>query len=54
MYVEFLIFPQFSILLTLIIIVEIAAAIAGYIFRNKVSVECLFCVFVKTTQKMCF
>lgn len=28
--------PQFAILLTLVIIVEIAAAIAGYIFRNKV------------------
>lgn len=29
--------PQFAVLLSLIIVVEIAAAIAGYVFRNKVS-----------------
>lgn len=28
--------PQFAILLTLVIIIEIAAAIAGYVLRNKV------------------
>eukprot|EP00064_Thunnus_orientalis_P015736 superscaffoldBa00002975_g15793 len=32
----------FAILISLIIIVEIAAAIAGYIFRNKVS-HCIVC-----------
>ncbi len=35
----FLFFPQFAVFLSLIIIVEIAAAIAGYMFRKKVSVE---------------
>lgn len=35
--VKWVIFPpQFAILLSLVIIIEIAAAIAGYIFRNKV------------------
>lgn len=28
---------QFAVILSLVIIVQIAAAIAGYIFRNKVS-----------------
>lgn len=45
-----MVFPQFAILLSLVIIVEIAAAIAGYIFRNKVSEkyywsECLIGLF---------
>lgn len=31
-------FFQFAVLLSLIIIIEIAAAITGYVFRNKVSV----------------
>lgn len=30
---------QFAVLLSLIIVAEIAAAIAGYVFRNKVSAE---------------
>lgn len=37
-FVPFLL-PQFAVLLSLIVIVEIAAAIVGYVFRNKVSVE---------------
>lgn len=29
--------PQFAIFLSLIMLVEVAAAIAGYVFRDKVS-----------------
>lgn len=38
-YVVLLPLSQFAILLSLVILVEIAAAIAGYVFRGKVSVE---------------
>lgn len=36
--------PQFAILLGLIILVEFAAAIAGYIFRNKVGAKIHRCL----------
>lgn len=32
-------FPQFAVFLSLIMLVEVAAAIAGYVFRDKVSRE---------------